>query len=78
MKIRIRRSDGKTEEVTIAEAILIYERRRDATKDEIERLHCERRILDLQKRWQKSLKKVTRTKKLGRPASEAPTVRRKR
>ncbi len=73
MKIKVRRSDGSTEEVTIAEAILIYERRRDAAKDELERLHCERRIVDLRRRWQRSLKKVTRTRKVASPASEART-----
>ena len=78
MKVKIRRSDGTTEEVSIAEAILIYERRRDAATDEVERLHCERRIVDLRRRWQKSLKKVTRTKRLRSAASEAPTKPRTR
>ena len=55
LKVKIRRSDGKTEEVTVADAILIYERRRDAAVDENEKLHCESRIEQLRTKYKKTL-----------------------
>ena len=68
LTVKIRRSDGKTEEVTLADAIAIYERRRDEAKDEIERLHCDNRIDQLRVKWKKALsgqvKKSTATMKL--------------
>lgn len=60
LTVEIRHSDGRSEDVTFADAILIYEKRRDAAKDDVERLHCQRRIEDLQSRWKKALKQTER------------------
>lgn len=65
LTVKIRRSDGKTEEVSLADAIAIYERRKADSKDEIERLHCDNRIDQLRVKWKKAMSgKVTRTTKL--------------
>ena len=68
LTVKIRRSDGKTEEVTLADAIAIYERRRNEATDDLERLHCDNRIDQLRVKWKKALsgqvKKSTATMKL--------------
>ncbi|HVO31092.1 MAG TPA: hypothetical protein VMV18_10160, partial [bacterium] len=74
LTVEIRHSDGTREEISLADAILIYEKRRDAAKDERERRHCEQRIADLQKRWKKALRGTERAKTTATvKPSERPT-----
>ena len=61
--VAIVHSDGRREEITLADAILLYERRRDAATSDVERLHCQRRIEDLQSRWKKVLRGAARVTK---------------
>lgn len=56
LTVEIRHRDGRREEISIADAIVLYEKRRDAAKDERERRHCQARIDDLEKRWKKALR----------------------
>lgn len=59
LKVKVRRHDGTTEWVSVADAILVYERRLAAAKTEDERTHCEKRIAELKRRWKKALKEGT-------------------
>lgn len=56
LKVKIKHQDGTTEEVTVADAILIYERRLQKAKNEHERAHCEYRISQLRARWKKAMR----------------------
>ena len=60
LTVEVRHSDGRSEEVSLVDAILIYERRRDAAANEVEKLHCQRRIEELQARWKKALRGTKR------------------
>jgi hypothetical protein len=80
LTVKIRRRDGTSEEVTLAEAILVYERRRDASSDARDREHCQRRIDQLQARWKQAVHgkvdRVDEESRVVRPPvkpSEAPT-----
>jgi hypothetical protein len=53
-RVEIVRSDGSREAVPIADAIAVYERRRDEAREQME--HCEQRIEELKKRWERGLK----------------------
>jgi len=79
LTVEIRHRDGRRETVSIAEAIVISEKRRDAARDEAERLHCERRILELQSRWKRSLRvERAKTSASAVKPSERPTKTRTR
>lgn len=79
LTVEIRHRDGTRETVSIAEAIVVYEKRRDAARNEVERLHCERRILELQARWKKALRvERAKTSASAVKPSERPTRTRTR
>lgn len=64
LTVKIKRSDGKTEEVSLADAIAIYERRKSEATDDLERMHCDNRIDQLRLKWKKAMGgKVSRTTK---------------
>ena len=54
MRVEVMRSDGTREYVSLADAIDVYERRRGKALEEIE--HCEKRIAELRKKWNRALK----------------------
>ena len=70
LTVEIRHSDGRSEEISLADAILLYERRRDEASNDVERLHCQRRIEELQARWKKALRGGTK-----RAATRSRTLR---
>lgn len=54
LTVEVIRSDGRREQVSIADAITIYERRLKEAEEEA--AHCQQRIDELRKKWNKSLK----------------------